>query len=185
LSRRRRYSHNPQKHEKSAVGIGLSRPYDRNIVITEFGGSNMKLKVISSLALLALFAVAGGAIRARAQSVQTWTVTQGVCGDWRGTWAMQHAGPGHWIGTSIIKVVGQQCTGRPIGTQITANVDFQTNSDLSWTASTTNTNNADDCRYSGTVNENTAATGTYRCGGSNGQLSNISIVSPTAFYNKD
>lgn len=138
--------------------------------------------VMSGAALVGASLVAAGSGSAKAQSVQTWTVTEGVCADWQGNWGMQHVGPGHWIGTSVIRVVGQKCTPRPIGTQIAANVDFKTYGNRTWTASTTNTQNAQDCQYSGTVDSGNLATGTYRCGGPTGASSNIRITSEVPFY---
>ena len=135
------------------------------------------LGVMSGAALVVASLVAAGS--AKAQSVQTWTVTEGVCADWQGNWAMQHVGPGHWIGTSVIKVVGQQCTHRPIGTQIAADVDFKTYGNRTWTASTTSTQNGPDCQYSGTIASGNLASGTYRCGGPS---SNIRITSEVPFY---
>ena len=142
----------------------------------------MKAKFIAGAALIASLTVAGSRVPAEAQSVQAWTVSAGLCSDWRGTWAMQHAGPGHWIGTSVLRVVGNQCTRRPIGTQITADVDFRTFGNHTWTATTTHTDNATDCRYSGRVNANNAAAGTYSCAGQTNARSNILITSPAAFY---
>lgn len=113
---------------------------------------------------------------------QTWTVTLGVCSDWVGTWNMQHVGPGHWLGTSIISVRSNQCTHTPIGTQLTANVDFSTFADRTWKATDTNTANGSHCQYSGSVSAQTRAAGGYTCG-FNGQQSHIVITSPIAFYN--
>ena len=125
--------------------------------------------------------LAAGAVPAEAQT-ENWRVTAGVCGDWTGTWAMQHVGPGHWIGTSVITVRSHQCTSTPTGTQLTATVDFTTYCNRTWRATDTNTGNGSHCQYSGNVNSGNSAAGTYRCGG-NGQQSNITIISPSAFYN--
>ncbi len=142
----------------------------------------MKTRIIAGIGLLASSIVTAGDVPAQAQSVQTWTISAGLCSDWQGAWAMQHVGPGHWIGTSVIKVVSNRCTRRPIGTQITADVDFQSYASRKWSASTTRTNNASDCQYSGTVNSDNAAAGTYACIGQTGARSNIMITSPTSFY---
>jgi hypothetical protein len=113
---------------------------------------------------------------------QTWTVTLGVCSDWVGTWNMQHVGPGHWLGTSVISVRSNQCTRTPIGTRLIANVDFTTFVNRTWRATDTNTANGSHCQYSGSVNSQTSASGAYTCGVS-GQQSHIIITSPVAFYN--
>lgn len=95
---------------------------------------------------------------------------------------MQHVGPGHWIGTSVIKVKSNQCTSTRIGTQLTATVDFSTFADRTWKATDTSTANGSHCQYSGQVNSHNSAAGTYRCG-TNGVQSNIMITSTTDFYN--
>ena len=142
----------------------------------------MTVKFIgAAVALAAVSALALGPVPAQAQT-QTWSVNLGVCGDWTGTWAMQHVGPGHWIGTSVIKVKSQQCTSTPVGTQLTATVDFSTFADRTWKATDTDTTNGRHCQYSGQVNSHNGAAGTYRCGAS-GVLSNIMITSPMDFYN--
>ena len=76
-----------------------------------------------------------------------WNVTMGKCSDWKGSWAMQHVGPGHWIGTSVIKVVGTTCASHSLGYQQTANVEFVTHRDRTWTATTTNTKGGPDCTF--------------------------------------
>jgi hypothetical protein len=139
----------------------------------------MKLKFVAAAGLVALSTLAAAPVQAQTEN---WTVTQGTCGDWSGTWAMQHVGPGHWIGTSVITVKSRRCTGSAMGAQLTATVDFTTYVNRTWRAIDTNTQNGSHCQYSGSVNSDNNASGTYRCGG-NGQLSNISIISPTAFYN--
>jgi hypothetical protein len=112
-----------------------------------------------------------------------WTVTLGVCSDWSGGWNMQHVGPGHWIGTSVITVRSNQCTHTPIGTQLSANLDFTTYANRTWRATDTNMSNGSHCQYSGSINSNNSSgTGTYTCG-VNGQLSHIIITSPIPFFN--
>jgi hypothetical protein len=126
--------------------------------------------------------LAAGAVPAQAQT-QNWSVTAGVCGDWSGTWAMQHVGSGHWIGTVVATVKSNHCSSTPIGTQLTATVDFSTFADRTWKATDTNTANGSHCQYSGAINSHNSAAGTYRCGGPSGVLSNIMINSPEDFYN--
>jgi hypothetical protein len=145
-------------------------------------GAFVKSRIVAvAAACAALSTLAAGAGPAQAQT-QTWSVTLGVCGDWEGTWAMQHVGSGHWIGTSVIHVKSHQCTSTPIGTQLTATVDFSTFGDRTWKATDTNTANSSHCQYSGQVNSHNSAAGTYRCGAS-GVQSNIMINSPVDFYN--
>ena len=112
-----------------------------------------------------------------------WNVTMGKCSDWKGSWAMQHVGPGHWIGTSVIKVVGTTCASHSLGYQQTANVEFVTHRDRTWTATTTNTKGGPDCTYSGTVTSPTGASGTYHCGGDTGPGANMLINAPKPFFN--
>jgi hypothetical protein len=141
----------------------------------------MKLTITAVAAAAAFSALAVSALPAQAQT-ENWTVVSGTCGDWRGTWAMQHVGPGHWIGTSVGTVVSKKCTGSAMGTQLTATVDFSTYGNRTWKATDTNTQNGSHCQYSGSIPSGNSAVGTYRCG-NNGQLSNISIISQSAFYN--
>jgi hypothetical protein len=139
----------------------------------------MKLSILAAAGVAALSSLA--AVPAQAQT-QTWTVVSGTCGDWHGTWAMQHVGPGHWIGTSVATVVTRKCTGSAMGAQLTASVDFSTYGNQTWKATDTNTQNGSHCYYSGSVTSHTTAAGTYTCG-TNGQKSSISIASPVAFFN--
>ncbi len=139
----------------------------------------MKLNIVAAAGLVALSTLTAAPAQAQTEN---WTVTQGTCGDWRGTWAMRHVGPGHWIGTSVITVISRRCTGSAMGAQLVATVDFRTYGNRTWNATDANTQNGSRCQYSGSVTSDNSAAGTYRCGG-NGQLSNISIVSPNAFYN--
>jgi hypothetical protein len=141
----------------------------------------VKSKLVVAAVFAAFSALAASPATVQAQP-QSWTVTAGTCGDWRGTWAMQHVGPGHWIGTAVSTVVGQRCTGSRMGTQLTATVDFTTYGNQTWKATDTNTANGSHCQYSGAVTSHNTASGTYRCG-TNGELSNITINSPVAFYN--
>jgi hypothetical protein len=144
-------------------------------------GCFVKLSSVAVAACAAFSTLAAAAVPAQAQT-QTWTVTAGVCGDWSGTWAMQHVGSGHWIGTEVSTVKSNHCSSTRIGTQLTATVDFGTYSNSTWTATDTNTANGSHCTYKGTVNGHNSATGTYTCG-VNGVLSKITIVSPVAFFN--
>jgi hypothetical protein len=144
-------------------------------------GCFVKLNIIAVAAVMAFSTLAVSPVPAQAQT-ENWTASQGVCGDWRGTWAMQHVGSGHWIGTSVITVRSHQCTSTPIGTQLTATVDFSTYGNRTWKATDTNTKNGSHCQYSGAISSKNSAAGTYRCG-AGGQLSNIQIVSPSDFYN--
>jgi hypothetical protein len=139
----------------------------------------MKLSIVAAAGLVALSMLAAAPAQAQTEN---WTVTSGTCGDWRGTWAMQHVGPGHWIGTSVATVVSRKCTGSAMGAQLTASVDFSTYGDRTWKATDTNTQNGSHCHYSGSVTSGTTAAGTYTCG-VNGQTSSINIASPTPFYN--
>jgi hypothetical protein len=144
-------------------------------------GCFVKTNFVAAAALMAFSALAASAVPAQAQT-QTWTVTSGTCGDWHGTWAMQHVGPGHWIGTEVATVVSRKCTGSAMGAQLSGSVDFSTYANRTWKATDTNTQNGSHCQYSGSVTSNTTAAGTYKCG-ANGQNSNISIASPVAFFN--
>jgi hypothetical protein len=132
-------------------------------------------------ALVACSTLAASPVPAQADP-QNWTVTAGVCSDWTGTWAMQHVGSGHWIGTEVSKVTSNKCTTTPIGTQMTGTIDFSTYANRTWKATDTNSANGSHCQFSGSVNSGNSAAGTYRCG-ANGVLSNIMITSTTDFYN--
>jgi hypothetical protein len=145
-------------------------------------GCFVKSYFVAAAALMALSTLAFSPVPAQAQT-QTWTVTSGTCGDWKGTWAMQHVGSGHWIGTEVATVKTHKCTGSAVGTQLTGTVDFSTYADRTWKATDTNTANGSHCQYSGTISSGTSAAGTYRCGGPSGELANITIISPTPFYN--
>jgi len=141
----------------------------------------VKTSFVAVAALMVFSALAASPGPAQAQT-ENWTVTAGTCGDWRGTWAMQHVGPGHWIGTSVITVVSRKCTGSAMGAQLTASVDFTTYGNRTWKATDTNTQDGSHCHYAGSVTSDTTGAGNYTCG-ANGQQSNISIASPVAFFN--
>ena len=112
-----------------------------------------------------------------------WTVIEGACSDWKGTWAMQHVGPGHWIGTQVLKVVTKGCDGHPLGYQNVANIDFVTHHDRSFKATATNPKDGSVCRISGTVTSPNGASGSYVCDGPDSKPRNILINAPKPFFN--
>src|ERR1700722_6363782 len=112
-------------------------------------GCFVRVSIVAVAACVAFASRAASPVSAQAADV--WQVTQGVCGDWKGTWVMEHVGPGHWMGKSVIRVESNQCSHSPIGTQLVANVDFTTRVDRTWTATGTDAGTGRQCRYSGAV----------------------------------
>ena len=141
----------------------------------------MRVSIVAVAACVAFASLAASPVSAQAADV--WQVTQGVCGDWKGTWVMEHVGPGHWMGKSVIRVESNQCSHSPIGTQLVSNVDFTTRVDRTWTATGTDAGTGRQCRYSGAVTSGNSAAGAYVCGGSS-QQANITITSAYKFYNE-
>src|SRR3712207_5087605 len=43
-------------------------------------------------------------------AADTWTITEGVCGEWSGTWNVNEDYPGRWFGSSQQTQTGGQCT---------------------------------------------------------------------------
>jgi hypothetical protein len=108
------------------------------------------------LGALATFAAPGAVAPARADS---WTATEGLCRDWRGTWTLESTGPGTWSGRINYRHVGGSCraaTGSPFSANVSVEVTGST-----WRAQRT------DCTYSGTV-RGAQLVGTFRCAKSGG-----------------
>jgi len=91
---------------------------------------------------------------------ERWSIKEGVCSDWTGTWRLTHAGDSVWTGTVEQRHVGGPCAGAS-GAILTANLKVII-AGRNFAAAKTNSSDGNDCNYFGTIDTH-AVTGRYMC----------------------